>query len=544
MSGGARGAGRARRMAEPKAAGAGCSDVMGMARLPLLSPGGALALIVGVGVICAGCRPAGDRPPQVTSNPEWRAPDVVTETPARVVVNRAPREWLRVERATAAPKGARLLFWDYQPAARDPRGRYYVSDRENHRILVLDERLRLVAARRPTGGDGERLTRPDVVAAWRNDTLAAFESSGALVLFDLWGRTFERRAAPFPAPVGAWTPDGRLVLARSPVLFPFTAVEQGAPLLVLLSPDPAGEVTPVDTARQPPPEYWYSGIALNSGMVAADPTGAFYFAWLVQPEIRKYDASGTLLWTSRRAIPFSVEIPRLVPMGEGERPRLLLHTVHKSIAVGPDGLLYARAAADSTNTRDRLEVFDPATGEWLRSAPLDTGSVVLVGRRGRVWEVLPQALRLDVAPERHPLPSYALPTLRGDTLRLEDARGRALVVTFWASWCQPCKEELPLLDTLYRNTPRSEFEVHAISEDVNVEDARTFAEALDLSFPVLLGRGKMRQRYHYQGLPYAVLADRQGRLAREFYGFGGRDDYVSKVVPLIRQEIEEAAARP
>ncbi|MGH7546529.1 MAG: redoxin domain-containing protein [Gemmatimonadota bacterium] len=444
-----------------------------------------------------------------------------------------------MEEADRAPKGTTILFWDYQAATRDDAGRTYVADPEGERILVLSPELRPIAWRRPTGRRGERLVRPVLLSAWRNDTLVAFEASGGIVLFDLWGRAFTRLDGPFPIHVGAVAPGRHLVLARSPVLFPFNFVASGDPLLATLDLR-AAQATGVDTVIPPPADYWYAGIAANAGMVAVESAGAFYFAWLVRPEIRKYDAAGRLLWRSERPVPFPVEVPRLVPQGPGERPKLRLHTVHKGIALGPDGLLYVRAAADTLGQGDRLEVFDPATGAWLRSAALDTGSVVLAGPKGRIWEMARSRFLPAAEPERQRVAEYALATLGGDTLGPRDARGRVLVIAFWASWCAPCREELPLLDTLYRNTSRDALEVHAISEDVDIGDARRFAESLDLSFPLLLGRGEMRERVGYQGLPYTLIVDRRGRVARQLYGFGGRDEFVNRVIPLIRQEMESA----
>ena len=486
----------------------------------------------------AACAP-GEGPPEVVSNPDWQPPAVASlPTGARLVENVAPRETVRVERADRPPRGAALLFWDVQPVARDARGRSYVAETDRHRIWILDDRARPVAWRRPTGGHGERLARPVSVVYVGTDTLVAFETSGDVVLFDLWGRTFVRWPGPFDVEAGAALPDGRLVFARSPALFRFDLVQPGDPLLRVGAP--GAEPAPVDSATPPPEDFWYAGIAWNAGPVAAGLDGRFAFASLARPEIRAYDARGRLLWVARRPVPFPVEVPRLVLVGEGRRPRLRLHTVHKALAWGPDGLLYVRAAADTLGARDRLEVFDPETGAWQRTAPLDTGTLVFVNSLGRVWEVPATAVRLEEpSPDRRtPLPDYAVPTLAGDTVRLADARGRVLVVSVWASWCRPCEEELPLLDTLYRTTSRAELEVHAISEDVDAAAARAFARALDLSFPLLWARGAQRARFGYQGLPYTVLADRRGRIVREFYGFGGRDDFMSRVVPLLPQEIE------
>lgn len=485
------------------------------------------------------CGPDASGPPALEANPDALFTETVTAEGVLHVRSEGPREWLAVEDADRAPTGTSILFWDYQAAAWDPAGRTYVADPDGERILVLDAELRPIAWRRPTGRRGERLVRPVLVSTWRNDTLVAFEASGEIVLFDLWGRAFTRLPGPFPVQVGAVAPGGRLVLARSPVLFPFDVVASGDPLLATLDLRDS-QTTGVDTVIPPPADYWYAGIAANAGMVAVESAGAFYFAWLTRPEIRKYDAGGRLLWRSERPVPFPVDVPRLVPQGPGERPRLRLHTVHKGITLGPDGRVYARAAADTLGHGDRLEVFDPATGAWLRSAALDTGSVVLAGPRGRIWEVAPSRFLPAVEPERLRPPAYSLATLGGDTLGPGGARGRVLVIAFWASWCTPCREELPLLDTLYRNTSRDALEVHAISEDLSVEDARRFAESLGLSFPLLLGRGQMRGRFGYQGLPYTLIVDRRGRVARQLYGFGGRDEFVNRVIPLIRQEMESA----
>lgn len=488
--------------------------------------------------VAAACGRSADSPPEVRANADWSAPAVDSAGAARRVVNRAPRQLLSVERTDRAPRGVRILFWDYQPAARDPVGHTFVADLESSRILMLDERLRPVAWRRPTGPGGDRLQRPTMVSVRGGDTLVAFEASGDWVLFDLWGRVFQRRSGPFTVHVGGALPDGRIAVARSPVLFPFNFVEPDAPLLAVLDPLADSALVPIGVVETPAPDFWYTGIALNAGAVAVDSAGAIYFAWLVKPEIRKYDAAGRLVWISERPVGFPLEAPRLVPRGAGQRPTLRLHTVHKAVTIGPDGLLYVRAAADTTGTGDRLEALDPRSGEWLRSAPLDTGTVVVAGPHGRIWEVPRDRIARAREPERRPFTAYALETLAGDTMRLEEAGGRVLIVAFWASWCTPCREELPLLDGLYRGTSRDRFEVHAISDDVDPEAARRFAESLDLSFPVLLGRGRMRERYHYHGLPYTVLVDRGGRVVREFYGFGGRDDFTSKVLPLIRQEIE------
>ncbi len=239
---------------------------------------------------------------------------------------------------------------------------------------------------------------------------------------------------------------------------------------------------------------------------------------------------------SQRTVEFETPEPRLVPNAQGT-PRLLLSTVQKAVAVGPDGLLYVRTVADASGVGERLDVLDPATGEWLRSAPLDTGTAVLIGRQGAAWQMPRSALLASRARERRAFRSFALESFEGDSLKLEDLRGKVVLVAFWASWCGPCREELPLLDSLNAAVEETDFVVIGINEDVKEANARAFAEELGLVMIQLKGKGRMRQRYHYSGLPYSVLLDRQGRIVREYYGFGGREAFDIEVAGRVLSEL-------
>jgi thiol-disulfide isomerase/thioredoxin len=164
---------------------------------------------------------------------------------------------------------------------------------------------------------------------------------------------------------------------------------------------------------------------------------------------------------------------------------------------------------------------------------------VLVGSRGSVWELSRSALLSGRSRERREFRSFALESFDGGTLSSEDLHGKVALVAFWASWCGPCREELPLLDSLHRAVDRPDFAVIGINEDVNEEDGRAFAEQLgpELEMTMLLGRGRMRRRYHYSGLPYSVLLDREGRIVREYYGFGGREAFDVEVAGRVLAEL-------
>jgi thiol-disulfide isomerase/thioredoxin len=95
------------------------------------------------------------------------------------------------------------------------------------------------------------------------------------------------------------------------------------------------------------------------------------------------------------------------------------------------------------------------------------------------------------------------------------------LVNFWASWCDPCRAEFPHMAALYRELPRRDFDIAAISDDVDRSKMLAFVRELGPPFPILVGGGRMKQAYHYRGLPYSVLLDRRGRIVERIFGFGG-----------------------
>jgi thiol-disulfide isomerase/thioredoxin len=143
----------------------------------------------------------------------------------------------------------------------------------------------------------------------------------------------------------------------------------------------------------------------------------------------------------------------------------------------------------------------------------------------------------DRADGRREFKSFALETFEGDSLTLEGLRGKVTLISFWASWCGPCRAEMPVLDSLSNAIQRDDFRVVGINEDVNEDAARAFAALLGIEFPLLLGRGHMHKRYDYIGLPYSVLVDREGRVIYETYGYGGREFFDREVAGRVLAEL-------
>lgn len=92
---------------------------------------------------------------------------------------------------------------------------------------------------------------------------------------------------------------------------------------------------------------------------------------------------------------------------------------------------------------------------------------------------------------------------------------------------------------LYRELDRADFEIVAISDDVDGDRMRAFVREFEPPFPILAGGGRMKGTYHYRGLPYSVLLDRRGRIARRIFGFGGPAEF-----GRLRGAIAEEIAAP
>ncbi|HXG44408.1 MAG TPA: TlpA disulfide reductase family protein [Gemmatimonadales bacterium] len=230
-------------------------------------------------------------------------------------------------------------------------------------------------------------------------------------------------------------------------------------------------------------------------------------------------SAGDTLWVAARGLPQSTEDPRF-EVAEG-RVVIAYHPVNLGAVIGPDGHLYVLSTAGETTRLGRLDVFDRATGVLLRSAELPTALPTLAAdRTGRVYILDERALLTGTHPgHREPLKPFRLASLRGGQVALDVLRGKVVLLDFWATWCAPCREELPTLARLEREVADSDFVFLTVNEDEDSAAVPGFLERLGLSFPVLLGRGRMRDEYHYPGLPHTVLLDRDGRVVRRWSGY-------------------------
>ncbi len=110
---------------------------------------------------------------------------------------------------------------------------------------------------------------------------------------------------------------------------------------------------------------------------------------------------------------------------------------------------------------------------------------------------------------------FTVPALGGKPLRLRDFKGKVVFVNFWATWCPPCKEEMPSMERLYRRYKDRGFTILAVSIDVGgAAPVATFTKRFGLTFPIGLDPAlAVANQYVVRGLPATFLVDRAGTIA-------------------------------
>lgn len=137
-----------------------------------------------------------------------------------------------------------------------------------------------------------------------------------------------------------------------------------------------------------------------------------------------------------------------------------------------------------------------------------------------------------------PAPDFTLKGQQGENLRLEDFRGQVVMLNFWASWCGPCRQEMPVMDEIQSKYKDLGFTVLAVSVDKNPAEANRFLEAVPVDFPILYDtESSVSELYGIDAMPSTVMIDRNGnaRFLHRGYKPGYEDKYVQQIRQLIRE---------
>ena len=135
-------------------------------------------------------------------------------------------------------------------------------------------------------------------------------------------------------------------------------------------------------------------------------------------------------------------------------------------------------------------------------------------------------------------PDFTLKSLEGSNLRLEEYRGQVVLINFWASWCGPCRQEMPLLDRLHQRSVDTGFAVLGINVEGEEAPARELIDKIPVTFPVLIDEGQLvSELYRLEAMPSTVVVDRDGvvRYIHRGYKPGDEAKYVEVVKELIRE---------
>lgn len=136
----------------------------------------------------------------------------------------------------------------------------------------------------------------------------------------------------------------------------------------------------------------------------------------------------------------------------------------------------------------------------------------------------------------HPAPPFRLQALDGSTVSLADLKGRVVLINVWASWCAPCRSEMPAIEAAYAAYREQGFTVAAINLREDPETVTSFLRTHQLTFPALLDLdGKVSTTYRSHALPSSFFVDRQGVVRAVYRGPMPRSVITGTVEQLLRE---------
>jgi peroxiredoxin len=150
---------------------------------------------------------------------------------------------------------------------------------------------------------------------------------------------------------------------------------------------------------------------------------------------------------------------------------------------------------------------------------------------------LPLAAQATPAPNSR-APDFTLRGADGRNVRLDELRGQVVLVNFWATWCGPCREEMPHLNALYEKYRKSGFVLLGVNIDDDPRIALATAQKLNVAFPVLLDTDKkVSKLYDLSTMPSTVVIDRDGKMRFLHRGYrdGVEADYEQQIRGLLKE---------
>lgn len=137
-----------------------------------------------------------------------------------------------------------------------------------------------------------------------------------------------------------------------------------------------------------------------------------------------------------------------------------------------------------------------------------------------------------------PAPDFTLKSRDGKNVRLADLRGQVVMLNFWASWCGPCRQEMPILDELAKRYGRAGFTLLGVNVEQDSSAGEKYLKETPVNFPILWDpTSEVSKLYHIDAMPSTVMIDRDGNMRYLHRGYkpGYENDYKKQIKELIRE---------
>jgi thiol-disulfide isomerase/thioredoxin len=155
--------------------------------------------------------------------------------------------------------------------------------------------------------------------------------------------------------------------------------------------------------------------------------------------------------------------------------------------------------------------------------------IYVLGRPSRSDVRRPARDELSLAPD------FSLPDLRGGYLKLSAYRGRVVLLDFWATWCDPCRDEIPHFIELQNKYSAQGLQIIGISMDDGPEPVRDYYQRFKMNYPVVMGNAKIGELYGgVLGLPIAFVIGRDGRIYKKDIGATDVSIFENEIVKMLQ----------
>ncbi len=152
--------------------------------------------------------------------------------------------------------------------------------------------------------------------------------------------------------------------------------------------------------------------------------------------------------------------------------------------------------------------------------------------------LLPASFTAAAVDVRTPAPDFKLPLRGGNDLTLSKLRGQVVMLNFWASWCGPCRQEMPLLEAIQKKYKALGFTMVGVNVEPNSAEAEKFLAQTPVSFPVAFDtKSDVSKLFKVKGMPSTVIVDRKGNTRMIHHGYkpGDENVYLDQIRKLLRE---------